>query len=707
MFKARPPSGNSLEAVPTRRTALPAARLLAVLAALALAAFLSGVLPVQGQTATVLVKNTGQTLTTFNAPLNNDGQKRAQAFTTGSEAAGYALSSIGFRFKDVAETAAASKLTATLAAESSGDPGSTLCTLTNPTITANAVNTFTAPTSCPILAANTTYFFVLERSDPSGNSIGVNLTSSGNQDSTPATGWSISDDRHQGSSTGPWNHTSGESYLIEVKGPEVRDVAEAGTALVKNTGQTSGSPSQLNTDFPKAAQEFTTGTSMTGWRLSSIGISFDKIGDTSTAGSELTVTLNEMVTVTVQGVGFEVPGNALCTLTDPASFSATGVHTFDAPSTDPCPTLSASTDYFVVLARANNNTDAIFYGVVSGDDEDTGAATGWSIGDYSDFFQSATNVWSPSINSMQIEVKGAVMLQANATATGLPTVSGTAQEGNALGADVSGIGDGNGIPADVVYSYRWQADGVDITGAEAATYWLAASDIGKRISVEVTFTDSGGFVETLTSARTATVTDDPTLTVNWSVTMTAGVDTDAGVSGYGTLASNVANALGSVSPGSFTSDGDPYTVHGVFYDDSGGVGEFFLVLSAELSGVFDLVRDGITLKSTAALVSTQTNENKRHRWSTGDPNWTDGQKVAFAIREHVDFPPTGQVTIDGTFAENEVLTANTSAIEDANGLTGVSYSYQWGRSNCTDSANDSDISGATGSTRTLTATDVT
>ena len=52
MFKARPPSGNSLEAVPTRRTALPAARLLAVLAALALTAALFGVPPVQGQTDT-------------------------------------------------------------------------------------------------------------------------------------------------------------------------------------------------------------------------------------------------------------------------------------------------------------------------------------------------------------------------------------------------------------------------------------------------------------------------------------------------------------------------------------------------------------------------------------------------------------------------------------------------------------------------------
>ena len=300
----------------------------------------------------------------------------------------------------------------------------------------------------------------------------------------------------------------------------------------------------------------------------------------------------------------------------------------------------------------------------------------------------------------------AVMPPVNAPATGAPTISGEAAEGISISADMSGIEDGNGIPADVVYSYRWQADGVAIVGAEAPTYWLAASDIGKRISVEVTFTDSDGFVETLTSVQTTTVTDDPTLTVNWSATMTAGVNTASGYYGYGTPAAYVSPALGSVSPGSFTSAGDPYIVHGVFYDENeAGV---VLVLSAELSGVFELgLGQTTTLNSGSSPVTMLPNGNARYSWGLANPNWTDGQKVAFAIREYVDFPPTGQVTIDGTFSENEVLTANTSAIEDANGLAGVSYSYQWGRSDCSDSANDGDISGATGSTRTLTATDVT
>ena len=108
------------------------------------------------------------------------------------------------------------------------------------------------------------------------------------------------------------------------------------------------------------------------------------------------------------------------------------------------------------------------------------------------------------------------------------------------------------------------------------------------------------------------------------------------------------------------------------------------------------------LKSTAAPVNTQTDNNKRHDWTSSNPNWTDDQKVAVAIRRYVAYEPTGQVAIDGTFEENEVLTANTLGIMDQNDLTNVSYSYQWARQNCTDSANDGDITGATSSTHTLT-----
>ena len=63
---------------------------------------------------------------------------------------------------------------------------------------------------------------------------------------------------------------------------------------------------------------------------------------------------------------------------------------------------------------------------------------------------------------------------------------------------------------------------------------------------------------------------------------------------------------------------------------------------------------------------------------------------------------TGLPTIGGTAQVGATLTAVTSGIEDADGLTGVSYAYQWVR---VDSGTDSDIAGATAApTRWWTAT---
>ena len=62
-------------------------------------------------------------------------------------------------------------------------------------------------------------------------------------------------------------------------------------------------------------------------------------------------------------------------------------------------------------------------------------------------------------------------------------------------------------------------------------------------------------------------------------------------------------------------------------------------------------------------------------------------------------PATGVPTISGTVQVGETLTADASGIDDADGLTNVSYSYQW-------LADDADIQDATGSTYTLSDDDV-
>ena len=92
----------------------------------------------------------------------------------------------------------------------------------------------------------------------------------------------------------------------------------------------------------------------------------------------------------------------------------------------------------------------------------------------------------------------------NSPATGAPTISGTAQVGETLTANTSGIADEDGLGS-VEYDYQWLADDSDISGGTNATYTLAAADEGKAISVQITFTDDAGNAETLTSAATDAV----------------------------------------------------------------------------------------------------------------------------------------------------------------------------------------------------------
>ena len=74
--------------------------------------------------------------------------------------------------------------------------------------------------------------------------------------------------------------------------------------------------------------------------------------------------------------------------------------------------------------------------------------------------------------------------------------------------------------------------------------------------------------------------------------------------------------------------------------------------------------------------------------------------------------PTGLPTIDGTPQVGETLTADTSAINDGDGLTNVSYQYQWAGSKSVIDADTGvayiltfEIPDQTGSSYTLTPAD--
>ena len=259
----------------------------------------------------------------------------------------------------------------------------------------------------------------------------------------------------------------------------------------------------------------------------------------------------------------------------------------------------------------------------------------------------------------------AAVIDINDNPTGAVTIDGTVTQNEILTANVTAVSDADGINAATV-SYQWLGDGAAIDGATNATYTLAQADVGRAITVTYGYTDNGGTVETVTSAATAAVanvndvptgavTIDGTVTQNQTLTaVTAVLDADginaATVSyqwlGDGAVIDGATNATYTLVQADV---GRAITVTSS-YTDNGGTAE------------------SVTSAATAAVIDVNDN-------------------------------PTGAVTIDGTVTQNQILTANTQAVSDLDGIIGATYTYQWLR-------DDDVITGATNATYTLAQADV-
>jgi len=84
----------------------------------------------------------------------------------------------------------------------------------------------------------------------------------------------------------------------------------------------------------------------------------------------------------------------------------------------------------------------------------------------------------------------------NDTPSGLPSISGVLREDETVTADISALGDDDGLPSNPAdYAYQWQRseDGgqtwSDITAATDATYTLGDEDAAQTVRVKVVYTD--------------------------------------------------------------------------------------------------------------------------------------------------------------------------------------------------------------------------
>ena len=135
---------------------------------------------------------------------------------------------------------------------------------------------------------------------------------------------------------------------------------------------------------------------------------------------------------------------------------------------------------------------------------------------------------------------------------GKPEISGNLQQDETLTVDVSNISDENGIDVGT-YDFQWFANGSTINGAIYTSLVLSEEHVGKKITVEVSYTDNEGNLETLLSDETEPVTMDVTDGDGGDLNNTTGAITIDGVAAEGeTLNVNTSFLTGEDELGDFS-----------------------------------------------------------------------------------------------------------------------------------------------------------
>ena len=260
----------------------------------------------------------------------------------------------------------------------------------------------------------------------------------------------------------------------------------------------------------------------------------------------------------------------------------------------------------------------------------------------------------------------------NNPVTGAPTISGTAEVGETLTADTSGISDADGMTG-ATFTYQWvsynRSGYTDIAGATATSYTPVVADEGKAFRVRVSFTDDAGYEESLTSALahmsrpyglTATASDGAVV-LTWKLPARFPYQQQY----YQVLRNRP--ELGEAEP----------LVHARYTE---AVGPTYTDTDVEPGVLYVYRVKGVDFLGYAHEASEPV-------------------EIRTAEAEPVEnSPATGQPTITGSTTVGSVLSAGTSGISDANGLENATFEYQWLRS-------DAEISGATGSTYTIVDSD--
>ena len=448
--------------------------------------------------ADVLISNTGQSGDdSFGSVLD-----RAQQFTTGSNTGGYNLSSVDV----ISEDSEGDEFTVDVyTVDADGFPDTLHASLTSPGSFAAGTLNFTAP-SGTMLAADTTYTVLIEHS---GTFVRLDTTTSDGEDSGGAAGWSIADAYNWQNSSDEWATTSsGEALRIAIQGTEILPTEVPADWSLIPSGLSEGDQFRLlfisSEHRTAAATDIATYNT---WVQDLAKAGHTDIQDYSSVfravGSTEDMDARDNTRTTGAGVAiYWLGGNKVAddyadfydeswdeeaSMKNESGTAETGVSAWTGSDHDGTEFFNADT---TSRALGNSNNAWVAFGKTNSDSH--GPLSGATLGRGSDKrIYGLSDVF--------------VVVAANTPATGTVTISGTAQVGEVLTAEISAIMDAEGV-TNPTFSYQWVSnDGTndaDISGATESAYWPSASDVGKTIKVKVTFNDDEDNAEELTSEAT-------------------------------------------------------------------------------------------------------------------------------------------------------------------------------------------------------------
>ena len=182
--------------------------------------------PFVGPTGLIVWNTQSDPMINLQQALTATRTKFAQGFQASSAAKSFTLDFVELTLDNIGNTATiGAALTVTLNADSSGSPGTVLCTLEDPaTFSTSGAHKFYAPAAaattsglCPQLEASNAYHIVVEMDSDYTETVSVTHYQSRGQSRGRASGWTIPNDAQEYSSSAWADNTLSVPMLIDVR----------------------------------------------------------------------------------------------------------------------------------------------------------------------------------------------------------------------------------------------------------------------------------------------------------------------------------------------------------------------------------------------------------------------------------------------------------------------------------------------------------